>query len=424
MKRIFWLPSIVCSLLLAAACNDGKGNAEEQHTKGAPSTHDKNATKDKNTTGMKGMEMEQMNAKDTLLLSVVAAANKVVLSDQYSVRARILDTVISINGYGYVTWDIRRNKKIAARTGGRIEKLFVKYNYQYVNKGQKILNLYTPEINTYAAEYLHHYETPGDEVLRIKAKEKLKLLGITEQQIRQLETTGRIDNTLSVYSNANGYTLFDAGNTVMSSGMNTGKASGSNMGGGNNPAQTSYGGVAPSTQLREGMYINRDQTLFYVNDFTVAWGVLSFDEATQSFLRSGMNVVIKSELLNLPLRSTISFIEPSFNNTNQKFMQVRTYLPNPGRRLRINSLIEGTVEIPLNGKILIPAAAIFSLGKRKIVWVKTGTTSSGKNIFKARDVQVSLMDKNIAVITMGLTSAEEVAADAGYLLDSQSLIEQ
>ena len=386
LSLLFW-----GSMILMIACNGNKGSVTDGED------HDMNS--------MEGMDMGRGNATDTSLLSVVAATNELVMSDQYSVPVRITDTIIRIKGYGYITWDVRRNKKIAARTGGRIEKLFVKYNYQYVNKGQKILDLYTPEINTYAAEYLHHVQTPGDEILRVKSKEKLKLLGMTERQIRQLEITGHINNVLSVYSGGSGYALFDARGGNIASGMVS-------------------GGATPNMQLREGMYVNRDQTLFYVNDFAIVWGVLSFDENTQPLLRTGMNVVVKSELLSLPVRSTISFIEPTFDNASQKFMQVRTYLPNAGRRLRINSLIEGEVDIPLNRQSIIPAASVFSLGKRKIVWVKTGMTPSGKNIFKARDIQISLIDKHIAVVTAGLSASEEVASNAGYLLDSQSLIEQ
>ena len=419
MKGFIWLPLLFFILAPGIGCKEESGNKNANHT-----THQK-----AETSGMENMDMQVSNAQDSMLASVVAAANKLVISDQLSIPVRVVDTIIGIKGYGYVSWDVRRNKKIAARTGGRVERLFVKYNNQYVSKGQKILELYTPEINTYASEYLHHIRTPGDETLRVKAKEKLLLLGVTSGQITALETTGTISNNLSVYSNSSGYALFEPGSNTMTPGMNDNDlASAGGMGGGMNSTvgfgQERYAGINPQMQLKEGMYINKGQTLFYVNDFAVAWGILSFDASMQSFLRAGMNVTIKSELSDRPIRSDISFIEPSFNNANQKFMQVRTYLPNSNARLKVNSLIEGTLDIPLRQQIIIPAASIFSLGKRMIVWVKTGSTPSGKNIFKARDIRVSLMDKAIAVVASGLSSTEEVAADAGYLLDSQSLIEQ
>lgn len=427
MKHFLAFLATFCLWSLAACSDD---NSSGVPNKEAHPSHPGRPTGKEQTDGMAAMNRTETGNPDTALQSVVAAANKVVLSDQVSVPARRVDTVVRVKAYGYVTWDIRRNKKVAARTAGRVEKLFVKYQYQYITRGQKILELYSPEINTYAAEYLHHLTTPGDEVLRTKAREKLILLGVTEGQMGQLEHTGQISNTFSVYSRTAGYVLFDPDNSNMPSGIPEGNASmdesamGAGVGGGVSPSQVSFSGAQAQNQLREGMYVNRGQTLFNVNDFAAAWGVLSFDETIQPLLRRGMTVVVKSELLDLPLRSTISFIEPAFNSARQKFMQVRAYLPNGGRQLRINSLIEGTVDISLDRQLIIPAASVFNLGHRKIVWVKTGTTPSGKNIFTARNIQVSLLDKTLAVVTDGLQPGEEVAADGGYLLDSQSLIEQ
>lgn len=195
------------------------------------------------------------------------------------------------------------------------------------------------------------------------------------------------------------------------------------MGGDSGPVAVTYDGSAGEQALREGMYVNRGQTLFYVNDFAVAWGVLSFDAGAQPLLERGMNVVVRSELLPLPLRSTVAFIEPTFDEAGQKFMQVRVHLPNTGRRFKINSLIEGSLDIPLKGKIILPATAVLSLGKRTVAWVKTGETATGKSIFEARNVQLSLMDNRIAVVEDGLSPADQVAAHAGYLLDNQSLVE-
>lgn len=415
-------------MLVLAACGDGRSKDSGQEAS-PHAAHQQQPASQHDMEGMDGMVMSKSGSVDTTLLSVVAAANKVVLSDQSSVAARRLDTTITLKGVGTVTWDVRRNRRLAARTGGRVEKLFVKYNYQYVTKGQRILELYTPEINTYAAEYLHHLVTPGDETLLVKAREKLLLLGVTRGQIKELERTGSIQNTLSVFSNASGFAVFDAGNTSMPTGMNAntsaaGGEMGAGMTGSTNPAQATFNGAAAAGQLREGMYVNRDQALFSVNDFAAVWGLLSFDEEVQPLLRKGMVVVVKSELLDRPIRSVVSFIEPAFNSASQKFLQLRVNLPNPGLKLKINSLIEGSIDVPLRDQLVIPSGAVFGLGKRNIVWVKTGTTPSGKNMFTARDIQVSLMNENTTVVTAGLREGEEVASNAGYLLDSQSLIEQ
>ncbi|HEY1114964.1 MAG TPA: efflux RND transporter periplasmic adaptor subunit [Chitinophagaceae bacterium] len=405
---------------LLAGCSDSRSNDTahlDEHAGAHPSTH----------TGSEPDDASHSHRdSDPELLWAAAAANKVVISDQGTLAARRIDTTVTVKGYGLIVWDERRNRKVTVRTGGRVERLYVRYPYQFVRAGQKVLELYTPELTTYAAEYLHHLQTPGDEALVAPTRRKLTLLGVTGEEILKLEKTGRLPATFSVYSHYGGYALMASGPGNRPAGMpgeTTQGGMSDAMGGGSDPAPVTYGGDAGEQSLREGMYVNRGQTLFYVNDFAVAWGVLSFDAGTQPLLKRGMDVVIRSELLPLPIRSTVAFIEPSFDGAGQKFMQARVYLPNSARRLKVNSLIEGSLDIPLNGKVILPAAAVLSLGKRTVVWVKKGETATGKNVFEVREVQLSLLDHHIAVVEGGLSPSEQIAAHGGYLLDNQSLVE-
>lgn len=416
-------------MVLAGACSDSRGRDTsqlngEEHDPGQPSAHGSSG----HLSGSEEHGPGHTGPADSSLLWVTAAANKVVISDQVSVPVRLTDTTVTVKGYGRVDWDQRRHRKVSTRTGGRVERLYVRYHNQYVQKGQKILELYTPEVATYAAEYLHHLQTPGDEELLALSRKKLVLLGVTAGQIRQLEATGRIPSRFAVYSPHSGYVQWENGKDNMPPVVGAGSMAGAGgmgegMGGGSNPSQSTFEGAGGALPLREGMYVNRGQTLFYVNDFAVAWGVLSFGGGAQNHLRPGMDIVIKSELLPLPIRSVIAFIEPAFDEGGQRFVQARVYLPNGDRRFKIHSLLEGTIDIPLTRKLTIPAASVLSLGQRKVVWVKTGATPNGRNVFTARDVQVSLMNNQIAVIAGGLSLGDEVAADAGYLLDNQSLVE-
>lgn len=415
--RCFIYLQLISLLLLACSNEKEKDQPASSHQvadhKAAGHNHNATAT----------------GSADSSLQQVVYAANKVVLSDQATVTARFADTTIRITSSGYISWDPRRNKKVPVRTGGRVERLYVKYNYQYIRSGQRIIDIYSPELNTYAAEYLHHLSTPGDEMLLIKSREKLRLLGITELQLRELDRDGFIGSSIPVFSRSAGYVIFEENSGSEVSGMQANNSgSGSAMGtgamGGNANTGRIYPGATAGLQLREGMYVNRNQTLFYVNDFLSVWGLLSFDQSVQPLLKKGMTVIVKSELLTRPLRVPVAFIEPAFRSDEQKFMQVRVHLPNRERQLKINSLLSAELDITLTKQLIIPSSAVFSLGKRKIVWVKTGTTPNRKNIFTARDVKITLVNKNVTVVIAGLKEGEQLAADAGYLLDSQSLIEQ
>lgn len=81
----------------------------------------------------------------------------------------------------------------------------MKYENQFVRKGDKILDLYSPDLNTYQEELLYAHKVDPDGELPKHAAHKLKLLGITDAQIQQLVKSGKASLTLSIYSAYDGY---------------------------------------------------------------------------------------------------------------------------------------------------------------------------------------------------------------------------
>src|SRR5574338_1626782 len=122
-----------------------------------------------------------------MLLNVLAPANKIVLSNAETIHPELKEITNTIHASGYIAFDERRNNKVSVRTSGRIEKLYVKLNYQYVHKGDKVLELYSPELNAISEEYLHHLKTSSDSNLIDATRQKMKLLGVAEKQISEIE---------------------------------------------------------------------------------------------------------------------------------------------------------------------------------------------------------------------------------------------
>ena len=96
---------------------------------------------------------------------------------------------------GVVEYDPRRSRAVAARFGGRIEQLAVRYNYQSVRRGQKLLELYSPELVTAEQELIFLLENDADNTVLVNgARQKLRLLGLTEGQLRELARTRRAND--------------------------------------------------------------------------------------------------------------------------------------------------------------------------------------------------------------------------------------
>lgn len=397
----------------------------EMKQNGKPAT-DTNANRD-----MPGMDMPDARPTPSDSLNIAAyvlPVNRQVISAQKTVMAMPADSASVIGALGYIAPDERRSNKVAARFSGRIEKLYVRYNLQRVKKGEKILDLYSTELNTYQEELLFLIKHNTDPSLVEKAKEKLHLLGLTPEQINRIEQTGEIFFNISIYSPQAGYVLFTSSSPaqdMVSSGMNDGSKNagmGGGMGGGSSGSSSSAPIVSGGSQIREGDYVGQGQTLFRVNDHQQVWAMLAVDNRHQQALSQGMRVTLKSELYpNETIRATLNLIEPAYQK-NQKFILSRVYLKNPGGKYKINSLVEAEIVPAKSNALTVPYSSILFLGKRKIVWVLKGRTPEGNKIFEARDVSIGAVYGDWVLIKSGLNQGEEVALDAGYLLDREGLI--
>ncbi|MBK8923478.1 MAG: efflux RND transporter periplasmic adaptor subunit [Saprospirales bacterium] len=87
---------------------------------------------------------------------------------------------LRLDAPGYLAYDPRLLNVVSARFGGRIERLYARYPYQPVRKGQRILDIYSPEIATAQQELIFLLENdPANTVLLENARKRLSLLGLT-----------------------------------------------------------------------------------------------------------------------------------------------------------------------------------------------------------------------------------------------------
>lgn len=374
---------------------------------------------------MDGMSMNDKNSTaDTTVNEIywnTMPANQTVISTQKAVEP--VDSIMNyiFKGNGYISFDYRRSRKVPVRIGGRIERLYVKYNYQYIKKGEKILELYSPEINTYIEEFLFLTRQSADSVLLNKAKQKLLLLGLSAAQIKQIQNSSQAPLTISVYSPFEGYVLFNP--SAMASMGTTGNTSAgmSGMNSGVSTFPSVSPTILPDNSIREGMYVAKDQTLFWVNDFKEVWGIAAFTKENEKYLRKGLPVTVISELIpEKKIQTSIQFIEQVYQG-GQKFSQARVYLPNTSGILKQNSLITISSSIPVRS-LMVPASSVYYLGKIAIVWVRTGVTKEGSNIFQSRVVRIGHRDGKMVQIQEGLNTHELIAKDASYLADSETII--
>lgn len=323
---------------------------------------------------------------------------------------------------GVISYDPRLLNTISARFSGRIEKLYVHYNFAQVVKGQRIMDIYSPEILT-AQENLIFLmnNSPDDIALLNSSKQRLLLLGLTNEQLQKIETSKSPINPLPVYSPYSGH-IHDigTGNTLSSSssgssGMGTGMSSGSS-------SASSQIENLPSSQssaltIKEGMYVQNGQPIFAVYSISQVWAVLNIFPQDESLINVGDKVSITVETNpGKIISSTIGYIEP-VTGQNASAVKARVYLQNTGSLpLKIGTLITASITTAEIKGWWLPRNAVINLGQTQLVFIKN------EDRFTAKTIQTGVTSDSLIQISSGLVGNEEVAANAQYMIDSESFI--
>lgn len=323
----------------------------------------------------------------------------------------------SIQAIGFITPDERRTNKISVRVGGRIEKLYVKQLYQYVNKGDKLFDLYSPELTNAISEYLFLIQRDSTSPLTAQSKLKLQRFGLTNTQVQEFERDGTAPTTVTFYSAYSGYIILGNSNVAAADLVNN---SADGMSGMNDGIAKSQETVA-SMEVREGSYVATGQTLFLINDAQTVIAVVNVPGTSQSFLTSGTPVTIYSELVSdQALSSEIELVEPAVQK-GLHFLVARVPLANENGELKFNSLVTAKM-LPIRSSMnTLPSSCVFDLGKRKIVWVKSSEIDS-VSVFTPRVVITGSRSGSSIEIISGLSVGEYVALHAGVMVDRDGII--
>ncbi|SDG12612.1 HlyD family efflux transporter periplasmic adaptor subunit [Mucilaginibacter gossypii] len=335
------------------------------------------------------------------LKTVLQSVNASVISTVEAIvpEQKTIPTTVSANGY--LDFDTRTFNNIAARFSGRIEKLYIKYAFQEIHRGQRIFDIYSPELVTAQQNLIFvSKNSPQETGLISAAKQKLLLLGMTNAQVAQVLKTGKSFYSLPVFSPYEGH-VHDMPHSQMQGAPDT-------------KMPTDVTGNQPLA-VKEGIYVERGQTLFNVVDPHHLWTILKIQQADVNNIRLGQPVTIAIADADMQMNGKIDFIEPILQ-AGDRSVSVRVYLNNHQHGMKVGSLIKAEIITGQTKGLWIPRSALTDLGKTKIVWLKKGGT------FEARQVSAGLTNGNQIQITKGLTIMDSLASHAEYLTDSESFI--
>ncbi|RAU83739.1 efflux RND transporter periplasmic adaptor subunit [Pontibacter arcticus] len=333
----------------------------------------------------------------------------------------------SIKMDGIITYDPRRVYAVPARVSGRIEKLFVKYNFQPVRKGQKLMEVYSPDLITAQKELLYLVKSaPEDKNLIAAARQKLQYLGATSEQINRLLRKGEETYTFALYSPYNGYVI-DLNTSAPASTASMAAApiaSAGTMDAMGSSSATTTPTSVPTTatgqqgiQLREGMYLNAGQQLLRVINTAQLWAEFnaSASEITALITKGTPLQITFPQLPEETLAAKIDFVQPYFDE-GQNFAKVRAYIPGSQKLAMIGQLVTAEATYSTAPALWVPKAAVLDIGNKSVAFKKI------KGVFEPVAVSTGIVSGNMIELVTGLQQADTIAANAQFLIDSESFI--
>ena len=347
---------------------------------------------------------------------------------------------VEIRMVGKVQLDETRVAYIAPRVSGRIERLYANFVGMPVKPGDHLADMYSPDLVSAQQELLQAMKATGGVAVSTSllnaTRERLRLWGLTAEQIAEIERSGQVRDHVTFYS--------------------------------------PVGGTVVEKEAREGLYVETGMRLFTVADLTRVWVQLEAYESDLAWLRYAQEVFFQAEAYpGETFKGAIAFIAPLLDPMTRT-VKVRVNVANADGRLKpemfVRAVVRATVagdgkvlrsdlrgkwispmhpEIVKNGPgtcdvcgmplvraedlgyaatdeatvvspLVIPASAPLVTGKRAVVYV---ALPDREGAYEGREVVLGPRAGDYFLVREGLQEGEQVVISGNFKIDSSLQIQ-
>jgi Cu(I)/Ag(I) efflux system membrane fusion protein len=341
---------------------------------------------------------------DLIPVGTEAAAppDEVRLSPRARALARLRTTVVrrradsaaDLRLLGRVEPNEATLRTVTAWTGGRIDQLHVNVTGERVRAGQVVATLYSPEVFAAHQDLL---AAKGQEA-RLRggaaavhdaaaaaleaARERLRLLGVPDDALAQLEGDARPTRAV--------------------------------------PIRTPFGGTVMERLATEGAYVTTGAPLYRVADLSTLWIQLDAYESDLPRLQLGLPVRVEVEALpGETFEGKVTFIDPTLDPW-RRTARVRVEVDNRDRRLRPGMFAQAVVSAraPELGEapLVVPATAPLFTGRRAIVYVEV--EGQDRAAYAPRTVRLGPRLGSFYPVVAGLSEGERVVSRGAFAVDA------
>lgn len=302
----------------------------------------------------------------------------------------------TIRTVGRVETDERKQTTINTKVEGWIEKLYVDYTGRSVKKGEALAEIYSPELLATQQEFLSVLQWSKQPVESAKrdsslgallakdaraaleaARQRLSLWDVSDDQIRQIEQSGKPLRTLTLYSPVSGYVT--------------------------------------QKMAVSGVKVMPGEKLFDISDLSDLWIIADIYEYELPFVKVGQQATVTlSYFPGKEFSSKIDYIYPAIS-ADTRTAKVRLTLANPKTMLKPQMFANVEIKINLGSRLVIPDSAVIDTGKSQVVYV-----DKGEGVFEPREVALGTRSEGVVEVLRGISAGEKVVSAANFLIDSEA----
>jgi RND family efflux transporter MFP subunit len=337
------------------------------------------------SSGSQTPSMESM-APGSVLLDA-ATQQKIGVTYATVRRARLERTIRTV---GLIQMDEEKISRVHVKVAGWIENVYLNYVGKLIKKGQPLFTLYSPDLVSTEQEYLiarkgqqYLAKTPYTDIssdansLLNATRDRLRLWDISDAQIHDLETSGKAQRVMTLYSPINGFVM----------------------------TRNAY----------EQSYVTPETDLYDIADLSTIWVYVDIFEYEAPFVHVGQTAQMQlSYFPGRTYRGKVTYIYPTLD-PKTRTIKVRLEFPNPGYELKPDMYADVQLNVDYGTQTLVPSEAVLNSGTRQVVFI-----AKGDGYFEPRDIKIGDQFDGQTVVLAGLKPGEKIVASGNFLIDSES----
>jgi Cu(I)/Ag(I) efflux system membrane fusion protein len=279
----------------------------------------------------------------------------------------------TVRAFATLQFDERRQFVVAPKFSGWIEKLYVNATGDVVAVGEKLFDVYSPELNVLQQQWRLAGRSAD-------ATDKLRYLAYPETALEKLRQGEPPSRTVTIPS--------------------------------------PVAGTVVDKIAIEGMRFQPGETLFRIVDTSVMWVVAEVYEQDLGYVKVGDAVKVTVNAWPAqPVDGKVAFIYPTIGKESRT-AQLRIEVANPDGRLRAGMAATVEIATPLGGsRLAVPESAVIDSGRRQVVLVERG-----EGRYEPRPVKLGAHVPGWVQVLDGVKAGERVVTQATFLIDAESNI--